>query len=203
MLVDKSDVAAVGPRRSLSATITRLSRGWLPFVLAAALTGATLVMLQALGAQVEQLVGHPPFDLQTPLALEAVLQQAPLYSVDALNTYAVFILVDTVFPLAASVLLCLVLARSISTFQRLAGRPNLPSWIVLVPLVGAVLDWTENIFFTLAVADPASLELWATIAVAVKATKVVVSVGFISTAVLVFAVVMGVWWIIARLRRTD
>lgn len=203
MLVEESDTIPVGDRQSLPAFLTRLSRGWAPAVLAAVVTAATLGALQFLGGQIEQLVGYPPFDLQTPLSLDALLQQAPLYTSEAITIYAIFLLVDTVFPLAAALLLCLVLARSISTFQRLTGRKVRSSWLVVVPLIGAVLDWTENVVFALALADPSSLELWATIAVGVKATKVAVSVIAISSAVLVFAVVMGVWWIIARLRRTD
>jgi hypothetical protein len=199
MLVEEP-ASARGAGRALAAAITRLSRRWVAVAVAGVLTAVTLALLQALGAGVEELVGFPPFDLQTPLALDAVLTQAPLYAAEARAAYAGFLLVDTVFPLAASVLLAFVLAWSVRALQRLRGRVPSVNRLVLLPLVGALFDWLENIFFALAIWNPESVELWAQIAVVVKGAKVAVSVTLISGSVLLFAAVMVVWSTIARLR---
>ncbi|WP_247826263.1 hypothetical protein [Arthrobacter antioxidans] len=183
----------------LASAIVVASRTWWVIAVAVVATAGSLILLQATGARVDRFVGYPPFDLQTPLSVESILVQAPLYDGPARQAYLSFLVVDTVFPLAASVLLCLVLARSLTVLERLRGFPSV-NLVVLIPLVGALFDWTENVFFMLAIWDPDGLGSWAVIAVGVKAAKIVLSVVLLSGLVLTFAVLMLTWSTVAHLR---
>ncbi|MHA7209949.1 hypothetical protein [Arthrobacter sp. MDT1-65] len=183
----------------LAAALVAGSRTWWVIAVGAVATAGSLILLQVVGARVDRLVGYPPFDLQTPLGVEAVLSQAPLYEAPARRAYLLFLVVDTVFPLVASVLLCLVLARSLTVLERLRGLPSV-NRVVLIPLVGALFDWTENVFFALAIWNPDGLKSWAVIAVGVKAAKIVLSVVLVSGLVLTFAVFVLTWSTVAHLR---
>ena len=179
----------------LATTLTRWStRGWI-IALFAALTFVTIYVFRQIGEEINTLIGFLPFDLQTPITLEQIQTQLPAYTDAARNLYAQFLVWDSAFPLFVSVTLCLILARSLIAFHALRGKTFTGSWLVLLPLNAAVMDWLENILFALTIwISPA----WAPVAVTVKTIKVIFSVVLTSSGVLIFALVMLV---VSALRR--
>jgi hypothetical protein len=101
--------------------------------------------------------------------------------------YARFLAWDYAFPLFVSITLCLILARSLTTFYALRSQTFTGGWLILVPLNAAVMDWLENVLFALTVWVSPS---WAPVAVMVKSIKVVLSVIVSSSGVLIFALLM-------------
>ena len=175
-----------------------------PWLIAAwaALTFVSLLGLQLVGDQLRVRIGVPPFDLQTPLRLEQMVEQLPLYTSEARRVYLWFVALDTVFPVAAGVMLSLILAAALRNFDALRQRPLNARWLVLLPLIGTVLDWLENVWFILSIWSGPGTP-WASLAVWTKGLKVAVSVGLISGGVLAFAVFVGAWWLLRNLRRGE
>jgi hypothetical protein len=171
----------------LQDTLLRWSNRWWMIVLFAALTFITVFVFRQVGEEMKALIGFLPFDLQTPITLEQVQSQLPAYTDASRNLYARFLAWDYLFPLFVSITLCLILARSLTTFYKLRSQTFTGSWLILVPLNAAVMDWLENILFALTVwVSPA----WAPAAVLVKSFKVIFSVIISSSGVLIFALAM-------------
>jgi hypothetical protein len=181
----------------LQDVLLRWSARWWVIVLFATLTFITVFAFRQVGEEMKTLIGFLPFDLQTPISLEQIQTQLPVYTDASRGVYARFLAWDYAFPLFVSITLCLILARSLTTFYRLRSQVFTGSWLILVPLNAAVMDWLENILFALTVwVSPA----WAPAAVTVKTIKVIFGVIISSSGVLVFALVMLVASGLQRLR---
>ena len=167
-------------------TLLRWSNRWWMIALFAALTFITVFAFRQVGEEMKAEIGFPPFDLQTPITLEQVTSQLPAYTDASRNLYARFLAWDYAFPLFVSITLCLILARSLTTFYGLRSQTFSGNWLLL-PLNVAMMDWLENILFALTVWVGPS---WAPAAVTVKSIKVILSVIVFSSGVLIFAVVM-------------
>jgi hypothetical protein len=173
--------------KSLQNTLLRWSHRWWMIVLFAALTVITVFAFRQVGEEMKNLIGFLPFDLQTPITLEQVNSQLPAYTDASRSVYARFLAWDYLFPSFVSITLCLILARSLTTFYKLRSQTFSGNWLILMPLNAAVMDWLENILFALTVwVSPA----WAPAAVLVKSIKVIFSVIISSSGVLIFALVM-------------
>ena len=181
----------------LQDTLLRWSSRWWISVLFAALTVITVFAFRQVGEEMKDLIGFLPFDLQTPITLEQINSQLPAYSEASRNIYARFLAWDYAFPLFVSITLCLILARSLTTFYKLRSQNFTGSWLILVPLNAAVMDWLENILFALTVWVSPS---WASAAVMVKSIKVIFSVIISSSGVLIFALAMLIISGLQRLR---
>ena len=181
----------------LQDTLLLWSSRWWIIVLFAALTVITVVAFRQVGEEMKDLIGFLPFDLQTPITLEQINSQLPAYSEASRNIYARFLAWDYAFPLFVSITLCLILARSLTTFYKLRSQNFTGSWLILVPLNAAVMDWLENILFALTVWVSPS---WASAAVMVKSIKVIFSVIISSSGVLIFALAMLIISGLQRLR---
>jgi hypothetical protein len=173
--------------KSLQDVLLQWSARWWMIVVFAALTAITVFAFRQVGEEIKAEIGFLPFDLQTPITLEQVQSQLPAYTDASRNLYARFLAWDFGFPLFISITLCLILARSLTTFYKLRSQVFTGSWLILVPLNAAVMDWLENVLFALTVwVSPA----WAPAAVTVKVIKVIFSVIISSSGVLIFALVM-------------
>jgi hypothetical protein len=177
--------------------LLRWSNRWWMIALFAALTFITVLMFRQVGEEMKALIGFLPFDLQTPITLEQVQTQLPVYTDASRGVYARFLAWDYAFPLFVSITLCLILARSLTTFYKLRSRAFNGNWLILFPLNAAVMDWLENVLFALTVWVSPS---WAPAAVMVKSIKVIFSVIVSSSGVLVFALVMLIASGLRRLR---
>jgi hypothetical protein len=184
----------------LQDTLLRWSARWWMIVLFAALTVITVFAFRQVGEEMKAEIGFLPFDLQTPITLEQVQTQLPAYTDASRNLYARFLAWDYLFPLFVSITLCLILARSLTTFYKLRSQNFNGNWLILFPLNAAVMDWLENVLFALTVWVSPS---WAPAAVMVKSFKVIFSVIISSSGVLVFALVMLIASGWRRLRPSD
>jgi hypothetical protein len=185
--------------KSLQDTLLRWSKRWWMILLFVALTVITVFAFRQVGEEMKALIGFLPFDLQTPITLEQVTLQLPAYTDASRSVYARFLAWDYLFPLFVSIMLCLILARSLTTFYKLRSQTFQGNWLILFPLNAAVMDWLENILFALTVwVSPA----WAPAAVLVKSIKVIFSVIISSSGVLIFALVMLIAIGLQRLRKT-
>jgi hypothetical protein len=178
--------------------LLRWSNRWWMIVLFAVLTFITVFAFRQVGEEMKNLIGFLPFDLQTPITLEQVNSQLPAYTDASRSVYARFLAWDYLFPLFVSIMLCLILARSLTTFYKLRSQTFRGNWLILVPLNAAVMDWLENILFALTVWVSPS---WAPAAVTVKSIKVIFSVIISSSGVLIFALAMLVVSGLKRLRK--
>jgi hypothetical protein len=173
--------------KSLQDVLLRWSARLWMIVLFAALTVITVFAFRQVGEEMKALIGFLPFDLQTPITLEQIQTQLPVYTDASRGVYARFLAWDYTFPLFVSITLCLILARSLTTFYNLRSQTFNGSWLILFPLNAAAMDWLENVLFALTVWVSPS---WAPAAVIVKSIKVIFSVIISSSGVLVFALVM-------------
>jgi hypothetical protein len=181
----------------LQDTLLRWSSRWWMIAVFASLTIITVFAFRQVGEEMKALIGFLPFDLQTPITHEQIQTQLPAYTDASRSVYARFLAWDYAFPLFVSITLCLILARSLTTFYKLRSQPFTGNWLILFPLNAAVMDWLENILFALTVwVSP----VWAPAAVTVKTIKVVFSVVISSSGVLIFALVMLVASGLQRLR---
>lgn len=182
----------------LQDTLLRWSNRWWLIVLFAVLTFITVFAFRQVGEEMKAEMGFLPFDLQTPITLEQVNSQLPAYTDASRSIYARFLAWDYAFPLFVSVTLCLILARSLTTFYKLRSQVFTGSWLILLPLNAALMDWLENILFALTVWVSPS---WAPAAVTVKSIKVIFSVIISSSGVLIFALLMLVASGLQRLQK--
>ncbi len=171
----------------LEKLFTNWSRQWWLILFFALCTAITIWQFQIVGETMKNTIGYLPFDLQTPLALADVQNQLPAYTETAKQQYIVFLLWDTAFPFFVSVTLCLILARALIAFYALRQQPFTGNWLVLIPFNAAIMDWLENMAFSLTIWNSVN---WGETAVLIKTIKVILSVIITSSSVLIFAFVM-------------
>jgi hypothetical protein len=177
--------------------LLRWSLRWWVIALFAALTVITVFAFRQVGEEMKTEIGFLPFDLQTPITLEQINSQLPAHTDASRGIYARFLAWDVGFPLFVSITLCLILARSWTTFYKLRSQIFSGNWLILFPLNAAMMDWLENILFALTVWVSPS---WAPAAVTVKSFEVIFSVIISSSGVLIFALIMLIASGLQRLR---
>jgi hypothetical protein len=106
---------------------------------------AAFGILFSLEEQFEALAGVPTFDTQNDLTAATLRAQLPLYTGDARDAYLRFIAFDFVFPLVAglfsAVMWALLLRANNWPLAARLLRWNLP----LLPLLGTLFDYAENV----------------------------------------------------------
>jgi hypothetical protein len=160
--------------RRLNDLIIRWSRRWWPLLAAAVAGLVSFQLLVLIGERFAAVTGgYQPFDLQNPLSLQAMQEQLPRYTAASRTLYWIFIAADMVFPVAAALPLALLLAKALRGIDRVWAASALRRGVALMPFLVAVLDWIENGFFVATVAlHPREITTWATLALAMKTTKV-------------------------------
>ena len=158
----------------LNDLIIRWSRHWWPLLAAAVAGLVTFQLLDLIGQRFAAVTGgYQPFDLQNPLSLQAIEEQLPRYTAASRTQYSIFIAADMIFPVAAALPLALLLAKTLRGVDRGWAASALRRGLALTPFLVAVLDWIENGFFVAVVAlYPRAIATWATLALAMKTTKV-------------------------------
>ncbi len=185
--------------RGLNNLIIRWSRPWWPLLAAAAAGFGSFQLLLLIGERFATVTGgYRPFDLQNPLSLAEMVEQLPRYTEASRTLYWIFIVADMVFPVVAALPLALLLAKALRGTGRRWARRALQRGLAFRPLLVAVLDWVENGFFVATVAlYPRDITAWATLALAMKATKIRL-LALSNTAIAGLALYAAIRWL--RLR---
>lgn len=122
------------------------SRRWWIVLLALILNFAAFSLLFALEDQFEVFSGGvPTFDTQNDLTQTLILEQLPLYQGEARAAYLRFAAFDFVFPLVAGIFLVLIytLLLRLNTWS---FAQRLLKWrLPLLPLLGTLADYGENV----------------------------------------------------------
>lgn len=91
--------------------------------------------------------GTTPFDMQFPLSAEMVGIQLALLTPQSLVAYTRFMIVDFIFPPIGAFFTVMLWAWSLNSvaMPRWDGLFAAGAWVV--PFLGAVCDWVENVLF--------------------------------------------------------
>lgn len=132
--------------------LDRVGRGMVRPLALAALALLSMWALFSAEDAFTAVTGLPVLDTQNDLTAPEAAVQIASYDDAAREAYALFAVLDYVFPLAASLLLAVIAHRLIALGPRRAsGDPLVPPAAALLGLVPAVADYAENIALTGAV----------------------------------------------------
>lgn len=130
---------------SIMGLFVGISRRWWAVVLVFGLNFAAFSILFALEDQFEALAGVPTFDTQNDLTADLLREQLPLYVGEARAAYERFAAFDFVFPLVAGVFIAVILTLLLR-INPLPIAARLLAWnLPLVPLIGTLWDYLENV----------------------------------------------------------
>ena len=95
--------------------------------------------------------GLRPIDLSFPTTPELLYSHLPRYTAGSYRAYAWFAAFDFVWPVLLAVWLISIWAwcQKRSALNLFGGR--LPLWLLLLPLLPALLDWLENLGWIVAI----------------------------------------------------
>jgi hypothetical protein len=183
---------------ALTARIDRWSRSWRIVVTIAVLFAVSFGLLMlAASAFREVTLGLDPFDLQNGLTSADVSEQLASYTDASTARYLVFALVDLAFPLLGSLLLACVTAACLRSAAPSLYGAVIRTNLLLLFLVPALLDWTENVFAVWTVVAGQGVPGAVVGALVVAKTLKVVALAIAQATCA--AVVL--WWAWTRLRR--
>jgi hypothetical protein len=176
--------------RGLNDLVIRTSKSAVRFVAVTALAVTCLTVMTRIGQAFPAASGGSlPFDLQNELTVAQVIEQVPRYTELANWMYAVFTMIDYVFPFAAGLFLAAAGAFALrhgfpGAYATAVGRSLFPLFFL-----GTACDWCENVAAMGAIhADAGSLASWALLLVTAKRFKLAFVMG---TNVLVLLLLVG------------
>lgn len=157
--------------RRIIGVIDRTGRGVVRPVLLAGLVMLSMWALFSAEDAFTAVTGLPVLDTQNDLTAPSAAAQIATYDEAARRAYALFAVIDYVFPLAAAVLLAVVAHRLIAVGPRRAsGAPLVPPAVALLALLPALADYVENVALTGAVVTGGAPG-WIAAGLAAKAAK--------------------------------
>jgi hypothetical protein len=143
--------------------------------------------------------GLRPVDLAFPTTPELIFSQLPFYTEASYRAYAWFAVLDYIYPPTLATFLAMLWAWFCTVAPNRFFDRLLAVGIVLLPFVGAALDWLENAgFLTVIFSYPAELRGIADLACGFKQAKLVVN----SLNVLL-TIVLSLTALFIRLRRPN
>lgn len=118
--------------------------------------------------------GHEPFDMQNSLSVADMWIQLATYTEQAFSRYALFQLVDYLFPLFGGLMMAALCAFALRGISEKAYSTASHKNLFLLFLIPTVFDWLENCgFLWVIIAWPEQADTAAAFAVTAKKCKLV------------------------------
>ena len=166
--------------------VSWLAASWRRAAALVAVTAVSMWAVFAIDAEFLRRTGAPAPDTQNALTPEEATRQLAAWDGGTRALYAGFAAVDTVFPLAASLVLAVAAHRLVVLGERWPG-PAVPRGVALACLAPALFDYAENAGFLVALGTGEPLAVRA--ALVAKALKLA-TIGLSGGLVAVLAVVL-------------
>ncbi len=177
-----------------------LRAGWKSVLLsfAAAMIALNLLNVLATPRVIEATGGLEPFDLQTPLSAEDIVRELPAYGPEARRAYMLFAAIDIPFPILAGIFQVFLMAWLIKCAGYTALTRAADRGFILIGIVPALFDLSENVaFISLVLNPPSAVTLRVKIAAFMHACKFpAISVTWAIGGLLIVAAIWG--WLSRR-----
>jgi hypothetical protein len=147
-----------------------IARRWWAILLVLLLNGVSFTILFALEDRFEALAGVPTFDTQNDLTAETLRAQLPLYTGAAREAYYAFAAFDFVFPFIAALFLAVLFTALLRANRSPVAGRLLASGAALLPFLGTLFDYGENVGFLSILAVGAD-STWVSVALLFKQLK--------------------------------